>query len=157
MAPLERACNTARVSGAEQHNARTQRLHPWLRGPIIALAAILASIAALVIVAAIRAAVDSSEAVDPKTPIHLRDGRIVPLSEAIAILTSSRATDSHAPTGSPPRQTDPVYSAATQAEAAGRLDEAMALYLSVDKSSRNFARAQRQVGWEILTKGKGNL
>lgn len=47
----------------------------------------------------------------------------------------------------------PIFSLAESARDAGRLDEAAALYLSVPANDPRYARAQRRLAWEVLTKG----
>lgn len=52
-------------------------------------------------------------------------------------------------------QDEPVFRLAELALDEGRLDEAAALYLSIPDDDPRYARAQRGLAWDVLTKGKG--
>jgi len=47
---------------------------------------------------------------------------------------------------------DPVYALAEQNRADGKLDQALALYLSIPRESEHYARARRIVAWNILAR-----
>ncbi len=110
--------------------------------------------------------------VDPAMPIHMPDGEVLPLSEAIASLrmaveesTATASTGSSggreaeatagrvaAPHTRPARTTeDPAFTLGKRALEAKRFDEALALFRSVPPTAREYSRAQRLIGWKILT------
>jgi hypothetical protein len=122
--------------------------------------------------------------VDPATPIHLADGRVVPLSEVIeageretsesdggsSLATAERAASEADAAGEAStrgaveavrrrrgasRSGDPIFDLAQAALADGRNDEALALFLSVPRDSTQYARARRRAGWDVLTKRQG--
>lgn len=111
---------------------------------------------------------------DPALPIHLPDGRVLPLSQVVEAARDERMgrepveseearrrklagpgeAASHAPSSAEPAEGS-LYSLGMQAFAARRHDEAVALLRSVPVDDPDYSRAQRFVGWEILTKSQG--
>ena len=116
---------------------------------------------------------------DPLLPIHLQDGRVLPLADAVA---AARSATLPAPAGPAPRalapslgtlspaassptpeelvasafaREAPLFRLAEAAQHAGRLDEALALYQSVPQDDPGWALAQRRIAWNILTEGRG--
>ncbi|HZM00018.1 MAG TPA: hypothetical protein VFD43_07170 [Planctomycetota bacterium] len=129
----------------------------WVLAALTALAVIL-----IALVAVRAAETDPLPPPDPGLPIRLADGTLMPLAEVIdharAGLALSRST---APPGVepllPPADAEPadfaqVFELARQAADEGRLEEALALYLSIPREDATYARARRLVAWNILAR-----
>jgi hypothetical protein len=115
---------------------------------------------ALIAVARFGAVEPRSAAPDPSTPIHLADGRVLPLSEVLLAGARHEAPSTEtelqrASAKDPPKTRDEqLLELAKQALSEGRDDEALALFLSVDVSAIS-ARETRYIGWDVLTKRMG--
>jgi hypothetical protein len=123
---------------------------------------------------------DPLPAPDPRQPIHLDDGRVMPLAD---VLVQARAVELPAAIEATPGALAPasvaasppatasgptaeelvaaalahepqVFRLAEAATRAGRLDEALALYQSVPEGDPGWALAQRRIAWNILTEGR---
>jgi tetratricopeptide (TPR) repeat protein len=121
---------------------------------------------------------------DPALPIVFDDGSSMPLAEALdrarrglplpvaaptfrqSLLANLEfkatiAVDGDpdglldAPVGSAGPLDDPIYELAEQNRADGKLDQALALYLSIPEDSKHYARARRIVAWNILARDQG--
>ena len=130
----------------------------------------------LTLIVQVRSVDEPLPAPDLAMPIHMPDGTVQPLAEVLAQERAPRpVTPAPTPliTGAPPAQPPlthekvndlirdaldrehSVFRLAEVARREGRLDEALALYLSVPEDSDSWARAQRRIGWDILSCGKG--
>jgi hypothetical protein len=116
---------------------------------------------------------------DPALPIVFDDGSSMPLSEALERARAGLPLPVQAPTvrqslvadldlqativvdGDPDHLLDsragavvddPIYALAEQNRADGKLDQALALYLSIPPDSKNYARARRIAAWNILAR-----
>jgi len=125
---------------------------------LLGLTVLVASL--LSIVGARVAGADDLPPPDPALPIVFDDGSSMPLSEALERARAGLPLPVRAPTV---RQSlaadldskavdDPLYALAEQNRADGKLDQALALYLSIPPDSKNYARARRIAAWNILAR-----
>ena len=118
---------------------------------------------------------------DPALPIAFSDGSTLPLSKVLdrarhglplavepPTIAQSLAIDLGGTIVANPEQPmpallaerhgevdpDPIFALAQQKRADGNLDQALALYLSIPRESRNYANARRLVAWNILARDR---
>ena len=151
-----------------------KRIVPWT---LLGLTVLVGSLLSIVGVRV--AGADELPPPDPALPIVFDDGSSMPLSEALERARAGLPLPVRAPTvrqslvadldlqativvdGDPGHLLDsragavvddPIYALAEQNRADGKLDQALALYLSIPPDSKNYARARRIAAWNILAR-----
>lgn len=122
---------------------------------LLLLTFVLLGLVALVL---LRAEPAGTGAPDPALLIRLPDGRVQPLARVIELAREGQpllppAGAPPAPDGAPAAGSG-VFALAELALAEGRLDEALALYLSVPGDDPHYATAQRRLGWNVVSVGR---
>ena len=138
-------------------NRGAGRLLLWA---LAALATLL--LAAIALVGVLGAEAEPLAPPDPALPIQLADGTHLSLAEVLERtrqglpLPRARSPSGVEPLLPPgdegPADFAPVFDLARHAADEGRLEEALALYLSIPPEDRNYARARRLVAWNILAR-----
>lgn len=134
-----------------------RRILLWTLLSVVTLVVILVSI-----VGVLAADADPLPEPDPALQIRLADGTHLPLAEVL-----DRARQGlPLPRAMPPSEVQPllppdeaeaadfaqVFDLARHAADEGRLEQALALYLSIPPEDRQYARARRLVAWNILAR-----
>lgn len=127
------------------------------------LLAVVVAVCCLLALVGVRAAdADALPPPDPSLPIQLADGSRWPLAQVLDHARQGRPLPRAVPPSGvepliPPPDTEPadygpVFDLARQAANEGRLEQALALYLSIPREDSHYARARRLVAWNILAR-----
>jgi len=147
---------------------------------LLAALTLLLLVLGTTLIVQVRSVDEPLPAPDVAMPIHLEDGTVLPLAEVLARAQVEAVAPPAPPPELPAAQAPPaqalrpdelavaervraeiaaqssVFHMAQRALLAGRNDEALALYQSIPEDDPDWASAQRQIGWHILTKGRGD-